>query len=428
MHPTKQTLLIAFALFSLFFGAGNLILPPFLGYNAGIDWPWVLLGFALSAVVIPILAIYGYARIQGSMLDFASKLSSPIAILYCVIMYAIAISLPAPRTAAVTYEIAIAPYIEISALSTSILYFAGVLLFALNRTQIISMIGKFITPLIILILLVIIGIGLFAPTTELRSSIFDNTFSEGILEGYQTFDAIGGVVVGGVIVISLLLQAKFEYKERRLMIARAGVIAGFGLFLIYGGLIALGAVYSSNVSVENRTQLLSMISNNALGDFGAAFLSVLVALACFTTAVGIVTGTADFIKELLKGGKRTYQLTVIIGCTIGVLVGQFNVAYIIDIALPSLMFIYPITIVLIFLNALPDRFTSVAVFRAVAIVTFIFSIPDFLQYFTGEGSLDTLKSWIPLAELSMGWVLPALITFLLMNMFATSNAARNIAD
>ena len=212
------------------------------------------------------------------------------------------------------------------------------------------------------------------------------------------------------------------------MIARAGVIAGAGLFLIYGGLIALGAVYSSNVSVENRTQLLSMISNDALGDLGAAFLSVLVALACFTTAVGIVTGTADFIKELLKGGKRTYQLTVIIGCTIGVLVGQFNVAYIIDIALPALMFIYPITIVLIFLNALPDRFTSIAVFRAVAIVTFIFSIPDFLQFFTNEGSLDTLKSWIPLAALSMGWVLPALITFILMNMFTNSRVSGNIAN
>ena len=107
MDFNKQTYITAFALFSLFFGAGNLILPPFLGYNAGEDWFWVLLGFGFSAVVIPIMAIYGYARLQGTMLDFSKKISSYIALVYCVIVYAISVALPAPRTASVTYEMAV---------------------------------------------------------------------------------------------------------------------------------------------------------------------------------------------------------------------------------------------------------------------------------------------------------------------------------
>ncbi len=107
MNYTKQTYLVAFALFSLFFGAGNLILPPFLGYNAGSSWIWVTLGFALSAVVIPILAIYGYARLQGTLIDFAKKVSPGFALLYAVIVYAISVCLPSPRTASVAYEIAI---------------------------------------------------------------------------------------------------------------------------------------------------------------------------------------------------------------------------------------------------------------------------------------------------------------------------------
>ncbi len=425
MDFNKQTYLTAFALFSLFFGAGNLILPPFLGYNAGEDWFWVLLGFGISAVVIPILAIYGYARLQGTMLDFAKKISPGIALVYCLLMYAIAVALPAPRTASVTYEMAVQPYTEISSLWSSAIYFALVLVFVLNRTRIISLIGKFLTPLIILLLLCIIGIGLFAETEAMRTSIFENGLSAGILEGYQTFDAIGGVVVGGVIVISLALQGKFNYEEKKKMIARSGSLAGIGLFIIYGGLIALGAYYSASLQVENRTQLLQLLSTNTLGNIGTAFLAVLVALACFTTAVGIITGTSDFVKGLFKNSQQAYVITAVLGCILGVAVGQFDVRYIIDIALPALMFIYPITIVLILLNTLPERYASPTVFKAVALTTFIFSIPDFLQFFLSEGSLDTIKTYIPLAAESMGWVLPALVVFVIVNVFQSFQGTRD---
>jgi len=415
MSHTKQTFVTAFALFSLFFGAGNLILPPFLGYNAGESWIWVALGFALSAVVIPIMAIYGHARLQGTMLDFANKVSPTFALIYAILVYAISVSLPSPRTASVTYEMAIQPYFEMSSLWLSILYFGLVLLFALNRTKILTIIGKILTPLIILILLAIICIGIFGDVAPLRTSIFDNSFTGGILEGYQTFDAIGGVVVGGVIVISLAMQGTFNYEEKKSMIARAGLLAGIGLFLIYGGLIALGAFNSGTIDVENRTQLLSLLSTQTLGNIGTAFLGVLVALACFTTAVGIVTGTSDFVKGITGNSQSAYTITAILGCVLGVAVGQFNVAYIIDIALPALMFIYPITIVLILLNVLPKRFATPVVFKAVTIVTCIFSIPDFLQFFVSETSLIGIQNNIPLSNYSLGWVLPAVLVFLIMN-------------
>jgi LIVCS family branched-chain amino acid:cation transporter len=213
MNNSKQTFITAFALFSLFFGAGNLILPPFLGYNAGENWIWVSLGFAISAVVIPILAIYGYARLQGTMLDFAKKVSPGFALLYSMLVYIISITLPSPRTASVTYEMAVQPYFEISSFTISLVYFSLVLVFVLNRSKILNLLGKYLTPLIILILLSIICIGVFSDLAPIQASIFDNSFTEGILEGYQTFDAIGGVVVGGVIVISLALRGTYSYKE-----------------------------------------------------------------------------------------------------------------------------------------------------------------------------------------------------------------------
>ena len=421
MKQSKQTLVIAFALFSLFFGAGNLILPPYLGYNAGDGWFWVLIGFSISAVIIPILAIYGHAKLQGTILDFANKVSPTFAILFSILIYLIAIALPSPRTASFTYEMAIEPFFQISSLELSIIYFALVLVFVLNRNRMLSIIGKFLTPLIVCILLIIICLGLFTEVASVRDSIFNNSFAEGILEGYQTFDAIGGVVVGGVVVVSLSLQGEFNYEEKKKMIIRSGLFAGLGLFLIYGGLIVLGAYNSNVLVIDNRTELLSVLSIQSLGNIGNVFLSVLIALACFTTAVGIVTGTADFVKGLLGNSQKAYRITAIIASILGVLIGQFNVHYIINIALPILMFIYPITIVLIILNVLPENWASTLVFRGVVLATFIFSIPDFLKFLIAEENLFPLKEMIPLSEYSLGWVLPAIIVFLLFNLVSFGN-------
>ena len=421
MKQSKQTLVIAFALFSLFFGAGNLILPPYLGYNAGDGWFWVLIGFSISAVFIPILAIYGHAKLQGTILDFANKVSPTFAVLFSILIYLIAIALPSPRTASVTYEMAIEPFFQISSLELSSIYFALVLVFVLNRNRMLSIIGKFLTPLIVCILLIIICLGLFTEVASVRDSIFNNSFAEGILEGYQTFDAIGGVVIGGVVVISLSLQGKFNYEEKKRMIIRSGLFAGLGLFLIYGGLIVLGAHNSTVLVIDNRTELLSVLSIQNLGNIGNVFLSVLLALACFTTAVGIVTGTADFVKGLIGNSQKAYIITAIIACVLGVLIGQFNVYYIINVALPVLMFIYPITIVLIILNVLPEKWASTLVFRGVVLATFIFSIPDFLKFLIAEEKLFPLKEIIPLSEYSLGWVLPAVVVFLLLNLVSFGN-------
>ncbi|RMB58601.1 branched-chain amino acid transport system II carrier protein [Dokdonia sinensis] len=414
MGLTKRTFITAFALFSLFFGAGNLVLPPMLGYNAGSSWFLVLLGFALSAVVVPILAIYGHARLQGTMMDFARKVSPLFALVYCLIVYAISVALPAPRTASVTYEMSIAPYFDMSPLALSSIYFILVLIFALNRSKILNLIGKYLTPLIIIILLIIICVGLLGDYEPLRASAFDNTLSSGLLEGYQTFDAIGGVVVGGVIVISLGMQGG-TFEQRRLIIAKGGLIAGLGLLIIYGGLIALGAQYGTKIETDDRTALLQLLSKDTLGNVGTVFLGVLVSLACFTTAVGIITGTADFFKGLFGNRQQVYQITAVIGCILGVGMGQLDVHSIIVVAVPALMFIYPITIVLILLNVLPRKYAFAKAFKATVITTIIFSIPDFLSSVGFSDHMQSVQNTIPLGSVGLGWLLPAVTIFILFN-------------
>ena len=326
-------------------------------------------------------------------------------------------TLPAPRTASVTHEMAIQPFLGSSSLLTSTIYFLLVFLFVMNRSKVLNLIGKFLTPLIIIILFLIIGIGFFAAPSAIDPSLFRTPVVDGLLEGYQTFDAIGAVVVGGVLIISLNLKGLTGFIEKKALITKAGLIAGFGLLSIYGGLIAIGAFYNTQFDDNStRTELLAGLSTITLGNFGTAFLSVLVALACFTTAVGITTGAADYFKGLFGESKAAYLVTATVGCLLGVVMGQFDVHYIIDIALPVLMFIYPITIVLILLNVLPEKYASKLVFRGVVLVTFLFSIPDLLKFVLTEGSLKNVQDIIPLSQYSLGWVLPSLIIFLLFNL------------
>ncbi len=417
MNKTKDIFITGFALFSMFFGAGNLILPPFLGKNAGDSWSLVTLGFFLTAVIIPILGILAHARLQGTMYDFGKKVSPIFSTTYCLIVYVISIALPAPRTASVTHEMAIQPYFDVSSLITSTLYFILVFIFVMNRTKVLSLLGRFLTPLIIVILLAIIFIGMFSATETITPSIFKTPFIDGILEGYQTFDAIGAVVVGGVLVISMNFNKSTSFEQKKELITKAGFIAGLGLLIIYAGLIYNGALFSSTFTEKaTRTDVLSSLSTQTLGNIGTTFLSVLVALACFTTAVGIITGTADYFKGLLKNSKNAYLVTAIVGCVLGVVMGQFDVHYIINIALPALMFIYPITIVLILLNVIPKKWASALVFKVVVFVTFIFSIPDFLGFIVSKESLVVIKDLIPLANYHLGWVLPALASFIFTNL------------
>ena len=424
MYKTKEVFITSFALFSMFFGAGNLMLPPLLGYNAGEEWFWVSIGFMITAVVIPIFGILAHAKLQGTMYDFGKKVSPVFSLVYCVIVYLISISIPSPRTAAATHEIAIHPAFGTSPLLTSSIYFALVLVFVLNRTKILNFIGKFLTPLIVITLLMVIGIGLFSSEMITNVSKFETPIVSGILEGYQTFDAIGAVVVGAVIIVSLNFKNHSTFEAKKNLIKTSGFIAGFGLFIIYAGLIAVGAFYGSEINVDatlssdmQRATLLRGISLAALGNFGNTVLSILISLACFTTAVGIIAGTADYFKGLLHNSKTVYIVTAIIACVFGVVVGQLDFHSIIVIALPVLMFIYPITIILILLNVMPERYASKIVFRAVVLTTFLFSIPDFLSFLVSPESLQGIINVVPLSQYSMGWVLPAIFIFFVVNVF-----------
>lgn len=416
MRWSKEIFVAGFALFSMFFGAGNLILPVTLGFKAGTSWYLVFFGFALSAVIIPLLGIFAHARLQGTMLDFGKKISPLFSLLYCMIVYVISITLPSPRTAAVTHEMAIAPFSEINSLTTSCIYFLLVLIFVLNRSRVLDFIGKFLTPLILLVILSIIGIGVFSTETIASDASLTTPFISGLLEGYQTYDAIGAVVVGGVLIVSLRLKGEHDYAKNKRLLVKAGIVAGISLFIVYAGMIYNGALLMNDFKIDSsHTELLYELSYQTIRAVGSLFLSVLIALACFTTAVGIVTGTADFIKGVYHNSLLLYRITAVIGCLLGVVMGQLPVSVILSVGVPALLLIYPVTILLILLNVLPENTTTPATCRLVIIVGVLFSIPDCITSIINSESIAVMSEWIPLSSYKLGWVFPSVIVYILAN-------------
>lgn len=315
---------------------------------------------------------------------------------------------------------AVAPFFEISSLGFSTLYFGLVLVVALNRSKILDIIGKYLTPLIGILLVSIILVGLFIDGSGAGLNTLANPVAYGFVEGYQTFDAIGGVVVGGVIVLSLTLHQSVPYNETRKIVARAGLLAGLALLVLYIGLIALGSHFGG-AAIETRSELLSFLSVQTLGSFGATALALLVGLACFTTAVGIVVGMADFISELWGNSKKAFVIGIWIGCLVGVLVGQFSVAIIIKAAIPALLIIYPITIVLILLNALPNRYHTPYFFRIGALAALVFSLPDFIRTFTSISWIETIRAHMPLSQDNLSWLFPTCCVLLIVGFYVKWN-------
>ena len=426
----RNKLLAAFALFSLFFGAGNLILPPFLGVQAGEDWSLVALGFVISAVLIPILGIFAHAKLQGTIYDFGAPLGKGFSLVYAALIYGIALALPAPRTASVTHEMAVMPYVDSPYWFTSLLYFTAVFVVAMNRSKILDFFGKITTPLILIVLTALVAAALWAPEAALLPSSLPNPFGAALLEGYQTFDAIAAVVIGGVLIVSIKNTIVGAHQMKKTL-RFAAVFSATALALIYVGLIYAGAQSQGAFTPESsRTDILQGVAQMFLGGPGVWALSVLVSLACFTTAVGVVTGTADYVASFFEKpedhkraenqaaqptflhaipARKAFVATAALGSILGVLMGQLPVVHIIAIAVPALVFMYPFTIILMALHVLPATWARPHAFKAAIVVCALVNTPAFLDSL-GYSGLQAATAFMPLSAQGLAWVLPVLGT------------------
>ena len=407
-HSRKDTFVIGFALFSMFFGAGNVIFPPYLGLSCGRQW---FLGFAcyyLADIGLALAALSAVLR-SGSPEHMTRRIGKiPSTLLMSAIILCIGPMLAIPRTAATTYEMSLAPLVSgFSPVLFSVLFFAVILLLCLRESAVVDIVGKVLTPVLLIGLLVLIVKGVVDPIGPVPDRVpVDNVPVTGIEAGYQTMDVLAAAVFGIIILKSARDKGYTDPRAQARVVAGAGLVAGAALLVVYLGLTYLGVTTSRffDLSVL-RTFLVVSIVRNLMGNAGIILFSIVVALACVTTAVALVSSAASYFSKL-SGGRLRYTWLVITICLFSAAAANLGLDQIVSIAAPILSIVYPPTLVLICLSFFDRRIQSDWVFRMAALGALVFSL---LEAASSFGLDMPVLARMPLVSLGFGWVVPAAV-------------------
>lgn len=411
----KDVIISGFALFAIFFGAGNLIFPPMLGNITGDQWGPAVLGFLSTDPILPILAVIGTAFVGGHAHDFGKRISKGFAIFLAgVSILLIGPILSVPRTAAMTFEFTLKPYlpqdmITIGMVGFSLFFFALVFYFTINENRVIDIVGKFLTPALLIVMTILIVKAIMTPIGPIVNTGLDNVYSYGFVQGYQTMDGLGGALMCGIVLSDLIQKGYTERQEQKRMLIKVGLIAGILLAFVYGGLTYLGATTASSPASDSVLLLLTS-SQQLLGTGGSLILGLTVALACLTTAVGLIATCANFFNTA-SDGKISYKLVIVLAIIVSTLMSLLSVSGIIALAVPILSTVYPMVAVLIIMT-LFDRYikydiTYVGPVFIAGVIGLVEALNSSLGWF--EGLHQWILTTIPLAGEGFPWVVPAII-------------------
>lgn len=420
----KDVLVVGFALFAMFFGAGNLIFPPYLGILSGQKWFIGFLAFLFADGGLALLGVIALTRTGGDMEKLFTRAGHKIGVLIGTLMIlCIGPFLAIPRTAATTYEIGIEPTIGsgLSPVIFSIIFFAIVFILTIKPSKVVDIIGAFLTPALLICLAMLIIKGIVAPLGQpLDRTLVDNVFVKGIYDGYQTMDAMAACIFAGIVIASIKAKG-YEGAAMIKTTILAGMVAVAGLALVYGGLAYLGATVTPmyDASVE-RTTLVVSITEMILGGPGKVILAVIVTLACLTTAIGLTSSCGNYFRDL-TGGKIKYEVTVVIVSVFSAFVSNFGVDQIVAIAGPLLGMVYPAVVAYIFLGLFNDKIKNNNIFKfaiwMAVILGVISSLPGLKPFAESKGLIslvESMNSW-PGGQFGFFWLVPVLIAGLVGN-------------
>lgn len=403
-------LVIGMALFSMFFGAGNLIFPPLLGQETGTSWIVGFLFFFIFDVGLALVAILALINKGEYSMDGVTGVMGkvPGTIINCITVLCIGPLLAIPRTAATTFEIGVAPLFPgFSSWIFSAIFFAVVLVLTIRPSGVVDIIGKFLTPVLVIGLLAMIIKGAVTPLGAIDVADKVGAVKTGTYNGYQTLDVLASLVFIMIIANSAKDKGYTEPKAMSGAVIKSSVVAAVGLFVIYGGLTFLGATTCGIEALQgmSQTELLVSITKALFGNVGVILLGIVVLFACWTTAIGLVSSCGSFFENLTHG-KLKYTTVVTIVCIFSWLISNAGVSTIISVSAPLLMLVYPGVLALIVLAFFHKKIKNKNVYRLAAYVGILVSACEILA---GYGLPTGFVSALPLASMGFAWIIPAII-------------------
>ncbi|GAA0677040.1 MULTISPECIES: branched-chain amino acid transport system II carrier protein [Clostridium] len=405
----KDVFISGFALFAMFFGAGNLIFPPYLGWSSASNWFLGFLCFIITDIGLSMLGII----VVGKVGKGAQGVTEPLGKFFSILLLAVDVIclgplIAIPRTAATTFEFAILPnFTNINSWVFSIIFFAIVVTLSIKQTKAVDIVGAVLAPIMFIALILLIIKGTLSPLGFAeRTTVVGTVVSDGIKAGYQTMDMMGAIIMALALTFSMKSKGYTEPKQQFKMISQAGIISSIALFSVYGGLAYLGStvssVFSSNMS---QAELLIAITSGLLGKSGIILLGVIVAFACITTAIGLLSSASTFFEEI-SNGKFKYKTNIIVGAVISCFVSNLGISAIINFAAPILDLIYPVLIVLIVLGAFNGKIKNLNIHKAASLGAFAVSLATLIQNITG---INLGINMLPLNNIGFGWLIPSVV-------------------
>lgn len=306
---TRNRMLVGLTLFSMFFGAGNLIFPPYLGAMAGTKTPLAMLGFAITAIGFPILGVIAVAH-AGSLDELAGRVHPVFAKVFTLLIYlSIGPCLAIPRTASTSFEMAVTPFLSGDTSKTmiqliySILFFAVAFYVSLSPEKLTHLLGRFTSPcLLILIGVMFVGCLLAPPAGygESYGLYAQSPVLQGFLGGYQTMDAIAALNFGIIIAMNINNRGVTERSAVVKEITYAGWIAGLIFLVVYGAIAHVGAVAGGAYGeLADGTAALTAITRDLFGNAGIVLLGLIFLLACLNTCIGLISCCSEYFSQIL---------------------------------------------------------------------------------------------------------------------------------
>ena len=431
----KETVVITSMLFGMFFGAGNLIFPAKVGLDAGSNMWSAFAGVFVTAVGIPMLAVVGLglSRSEG-VVELSQRVSRKYSLFFCTLLYlTIGPLFAIPRCASTAFSVGAVNLLpqegeRLYLALFSLVFFAVVLYFSLKPGGIMTWIGKWLNPVFLVFLAVLVIAALAKPISSISAvtpaesyASSGSAFFRGFLEGYNTLDALAGLAFG-IVVIDVVRKNGISQPERvAVNTAKAGIFSCLFMGLIYL-FITLICAQSAPVcaGADNGGTVLGTIANHYFRSAGSVLMTLIVTFACLKTAIGLVTSCSKAFVDMFPKGPG-YTVWAVVFSLVSFGIANFGLTTIVSWCVPVLMFLYPLAITLILLS-LSGKFigSNPTVYRTTTAFTLIAAVFDMIGAVSGmiPGSrvLAGLKAFagniLPLYDLGLGWILPAAIGFL----------------
>lgn len=428
----RQLLAVASMLFGMFFGAGNLIFPASMGQLAGSSVWLASAGLLITGVGLPLLGVaaLGVSRANG-LLELSSRVGRRYGLFFtCVLYLTIGPLFAIPRCATVSYTVGVQQLLpgadqRVALALFSLLFFGAVLFFSLRPGELLTWIGKVLNPLFLCFLAVLVVRALLSPLGAVSAAAplgayETDAFAAGFLEGYNTMDALAGLAFGIIVVDAIRRLGVTEPGQVAKSTVGAGVFSALLMGLIYV-LVAVMAAQSRGLfePAANGGEALAQIAQHYFGSAGALILAATVTVACLKTAVGLVTSCGETFVQMFPRGPR-YPVWAVGFCLFSFAIANLGLDAILAWTAPVLMFLYPLSIVLILLTLFGGLFGNDRTALAwtmgftvpAAVLDLVCALPKGSAAARLLAPVAGLSRWLPLADKGFGWLVPALVGLL----------------